>query len=65
MGNNPEQAATDRYGEVFGETGLFMADNSVLPTISAGIPTLTRLLWLFARRSISAGDFVKGGLIFW
>lgn len=41
MGNNPEEAATDRFGEVFGVSGLFVADNSVLPTLPAAGPTLT------------------------
>jgi choline dehydrogenase-like flavoprotein len=41
MGDNPEQAATDRFGEVFGISGLYVADNSVLPTLPAANPTLT------------------------
>lgn len=41
MGNNPNDAATNEYGQVFGVAGLYVADNSVLPTIGATNPTLT------------------------
>nr|MBC9201067.1 hypothetical protein [Paenibacillus sp. PL91] len=29
------------FGEIFGVSGLFVADNSMIPTISAANPTLT------------------------
>ncbi|MDQ0114528.1 GMC oxidoreductase [Paenibacillus harenae] len=41
MSENPALGATNRYGEVFGMSGLFVADNSVLPPIGAANPTLT------------------------
>lgn len=41
MGNDPASSATDRYGQVHGITGLYVADNSVLPTMGAVNPTLT------------------------
>jgi choline dehydrogenase-like flavoprotein len=41
MGEHPDTAATNRYGEVFGVSGLFIADNSVIPTSGAANPTLT------------------------
>ncbi len=41
MGDESCNAATNRYGEIFGVSGLFIADNSVLPTLPAANPTLT------------------------
>lgn len=40
MGEDPDQSATDRFGKVHGIAGLYIADNSVLPTLGAS-PTLT------------------------
>lgn len=37
------KGGANRYGEVFGVTGLFVADNSVLPPIGASNPTLTTI----------------------
>jgi choline dehydrogenase-like flavoprotein len=41
MGVDPDTSATNRYGEIHGVSGLFIADNSVLPTIGAANPTLS------------------------
>lgn len=43
MGVDPSQSVTNPYGEVFGVNGLFVADNSVLPTLPAANPTLTTI----------------------
>jgi choline dehydrogenase-like flavoprotein len=41
MGVNSEYASTNIFGEVFGVSGLFLADSSVLPSLPAANPTLT------------------------
>ncbi|MCA0756519.1 GMC family oxidoreductase N-terminal domain-containing protein [Paenibacillus sp. N4] len=41
MGNDPSTSVTDPYGQVHGISGLYVADNSVLPFIGSGNPTLT------------------------
>ncbi|XEC94725.1 GMC oxidoreductase [Paenibacillus tarimensis] len=41
MGDDPSTSVTDRYGQVHGISGLYVADNSVLPYIGSGNPTLT------------------------
>ena len=41
MGDDPSTSVTDRYGQVHGISGLYVADNSVLPFIGAENPTLT------------------------
>ncbi|WP_410514592.1 GMC oxidoreductase [Paenibacillus sp. BR2-3] len=41
MGDESYNAATNRYGEIFSVSGLFIADNSILPTLPAANPTLT------------------------
>jgi choline dehydrogenase-like flavoprotein len=41
MGDDPSTSVTDRYGQVHGITGLYVADNSVLPFIGSENPTLT------------------------
>ncbi|MFD2215646.1 GMC oxidoreductase [Metabacillus endolithicus] len=41
MGDDPSTSATNRYGQVHGITGLYIADNSVLPTVGRANPTLT------------------------
>jgi choline dehydrogenase len=43
MGQNPERAATDGRGRVFGVTGLYVGDASLMPTIPSSnihLPTL-------------------------
>ncbi|WP_063891976.1 GMC oxidoreductase [Paenibacillus sp. Soil787] len=41
MGKDPSTSVTDLYGQVHGISGLYVADNSVLPFIGSGNPTLT------------------------
>jgi choline dehydrogenase-like flavoprotein len=41
MGNDPSTSVTDQYGRVHRILGLYVADNSVLPFIGSGNPTLT------------------------
>lgn len=40
MGDNPATSATNRYGQIHGVSGLYVADNSVLPYLGTN-PTLT------------------------
>jgi choline dehydrogenase-like flavoprotein len=42
MGNDPNISATNRYGQIHGISGLYVADNSVLPTLGAN-PTLSTI----------------------
>lgn len=57
MGDNPNEATTNRFGEVFGVSGLFVADNSVLPTLPASNPTLTTVAL-----AIRTADYIAGFL---
>ncbi|RHW35921.1 GMC family oxidoreductase [Lysinibacillus yapensis] len=41
MGNNPNTSATNRNGQIHGVRGLYVADNSVLPTLTAAGPVLS------------------------
>ncbi|MUT68606.1 GMC family oxidoreductase [Paenibacillus sp. NEAU-GSW1] len=41
MGDDPLTSVTNRYGQIHGIEGLFVADNSVLPSIGASNPTLS------------------------
>lgn len=41
MGRNPDEGVVDRYGEVFGHPGLFVADGSVMPGPVGANPSLT------------------------
>lgn len=41
MGNSPETSATNRYGQIHGVSGLYIADNSVLPSTGSTNPLLT------------------------
>jgi choline dehydrogenase-like flavoprotein len=41
MGYDPETSTTNRYGQVHGISGLYVADNSVLPSTGAANPVLT------------------------
>lgn len=43
MGDDPAVSATDRHGQVHGVQGLYVADNSVLPTLSAAGPVLSNV----------------------
>ncbi|MCA0754345.1 GMC family oxidoreductase [Paenibacillus sp. N4] len=41
MGDDSATSATNRYGQIHGISGLYVADNSVLPSTGAVNPTLT------------------------
>ncbi|WP_409271597.1 GMC oxidoreductase [Neobacillus sp. SCS-31] len=41
MGDDPATSATNRYGQIHGVQGLYVADNSVLPTLTAAGPVLS------------------------
>lgn len=41
MGDDPSTSATNRYGQIHGVSGLYVTDNSVLPSLGAANPTLT------------------------
>ncbi|MBD0384072.1 GMC oxidoreductase [Paenibacillus sedimenti] len=41
MGDDPDTSATDRYGQIHGVPGLYVADNSIFPVMGAANPTLT------------------------
>ncbi|CAM4173927.1 GMC oxidoreductase [Paenibacillus alkaliterrae] len=41
MGDDPSTSSTNRYGQIHGMSGLYIADNSVLPNTGAANPTLT------------------------
>ncbi|WP_372629337.1 GMC oxidoreductase [Cohnella sp.] len=53
MGNDPLTSATNRYGQVHGIEGLFVADNSVLPSCGASNPTLST-----AALAIRTADYI-------
>ncbi|WP_235548768.1 GMC oxidoreductase [Paenibacillus sp. Soil522] len=41
MGNDPSTSVTNRYGQVHGVSGLYIADNSISPSLGSENPTLT------------------------
>lgn len=41
MGNDPNTSVSNKYGNVHGVSGLYIADKSVLPTVGGANPTLT------------------------
>lgn len=41
IGDDPLTSVTNRYGQIHGISGLYVADNSVLPSSGAANPTLT------------------------
>jgi choline dehydrogenase-like flavoprotein len=41
MGDDPATSATNRHGQIHGVQGLYIADNSVLPTLTAAGPVLS------------------------
>ena len=43
MGNDPATSATNPHGQIHGVQGLFAADNSVLPTLTAAGPVLSNV----------------------
>lgn len=40
MGDDPATSATNRFGQIHGVTGLYVADNSIFPVMDAANPTL-------------------------
>lgn len=53
MGNDPSTSATNRYGQIHGISGLYVAGNSVLPSIGAANPSLTA-----AAMAIRTADYI-------
>ena len=53
MSDDSRNGGTNRFGEVFGVNGLFVADNSVLPPIGASNPTLSMVAL-----AIRTADFI-------
>ena len=43
MGDDPSTSTTNRHGQVHGVQGLFVADNSVLPSLTAAGPVLSNV----------------------
>lgn len=43
MGDDPNTSATNRHGQIHGVEGLFVADNSVLPTLTAAGPVISNV----------------------
>ena len=43
MGDDPATSATNRHGQIHGVQGLYVADNSVLPTLTAAGPVLSNI----------------------
>ena len=41
MGDDPNASATNRHGQIHGVQGLYVADNSVLPSLTAAGPVLS------------------------
>lgn len=57
MGDDPLTSATNRYGQIHGVEGLYVADNSVLPSTGASNPTLST-----AALAIRTADYIIGQL---
>ncbi|AJY75895.1 GMC oxidoreductase [Paenibacillus beijingensis] len=55
MGFDPATSAADPYGQIHGTEGLYIADNSVLPTTGAANPTLTTVAL-----AIRTADYISG-----
>ncbi|MDQ0972217.1 choline dehydrogenase-like flavoprotein [Neobacillus niacini] len=53
MGEDPATSATNCYGQIHGVEGLFVADNSVLPTVGRANPTLTTVAF-----AIRTADYI-------
>jgi choline dehydrogenase-like flavoprotein len=47
MGEDPSTSATNHCGQIHGITGLYVADNSVIPTSGTANPTLTTVALAF------------------
>ena len=57
MGDDPSTSATNRYGQIHGIEGLYVADNSVLPTVGRANPTLTTVAF-----AIRTADYIAQNL---
>lgn len=53
MGDNPSTSTTNRYGQVHGIPGLYVADNGIIPTSGTANPTLTTVAL-----SIRTADYI-------
>jgi choline dehydrogenase-like flavoprotein len=54
MGDDPNTSATNRYGQIHGISGLYVADNSMLPSLGAANPTLTTVAL-----SVRVADYIS------
>ncbi|WP_442952846.1 GMC oxidoreductase [Paenibacillus sp. Soil522] len=64
MGENPLESVTDRYGKVHGTRNLFVAGNSLFPTMSAFNPTETigaLAYWQadYIKQAVLHGDLIR------
>ena len=59
MGDDPLTSAADRYGQIHGVKGLYVADNSMIPTLGAANPTLTTVALSIRTADVILGRFVK------
>lgn len=55
IGDDPATSATNRYGQIHGVPGLYVADNCVLPLTGAANPTLTTVAL-----AIRTADYIPG-----
>lgn len=58
MGEDPLTSATDRNGQIHGIPGLYIADNSILPSMGASNPTLTTIAL-----AIRTADYISNHLV--
>ncbi|MGM0874751.1 MAG: GMC oxidoreductase [Bacillota bacterium] len=58
MGIDPATSVTNKFGQVHGMSGLFVADNSVLPFMGAANPTLTTIAL-----AIRTADYIVGKIM--
>ncbi|QYR20370.1 GMC family oxidoreductase [Paenibacillus sp. sptzw28] len=63
MGEDPMQSVTDRYGKVHGVDNLFVAGNSLFPTMSAFNPTETIGALAYWQADYIKQAVLKGNLI--
>jgi choline dehydrogenase-like flavoprotein len=54
IGDDPSTSATNRYGQIHGVSGLYVADNSMLPSLGAANPTLTTVAL-----SVRVADYIS------
>jgi choline dehydrogenase-like flavoprotein len=55
MGDDPSSSSTNRYGQIHGISGLYVADNSILPSIGGTNPTLSTIAL-----AIRTADYIIG-----